>query len=84
MRRLHAVPAAALPGTGIDLETQAVDVMSSNNDTLRSFDAGIAHLEAIGDAAHAPIPRVVPFEKGEAALPFRDSNQDTLEMMVTR
>jgi hypothetical protein len=35
-----------------------LDVMGSSNDTLKSFDAGIAHLEAIGDTAHALIPRV--------------------------
>jgi hypothetical protein len=61
-----------------------LDVMGSSNDTLKNFNAVIAHLEAIGDTAHALIPRVVPFDEGEVALPFRDSNQDTLKIMVTR
>jgi len=61
-----------------------LDVMGSSNDMLKNLDAGIAYLEAIGDTAHALIPRVVPFKDGKAALPFRDSNQDTLKIMVTR
>jgi 2-desacetyl-2-hydroxyethyl bacteriochlorophyllide A dehydrogenase len=61
-----------------------LDIMGSRNATLDDFHAVIAYLETIGGDADALISRVMPFAEAEQALPFWDSNRDTLKVVVAR
>lgn len=61
-----------------------LDIMGSRNATLQDFHAVIAHLEMIGDKADALISRIFPFDEADQALPYWDSNRNTLKIVIQR
>lgn len=61
-----------------------LDIMGSRNATRDDFEAVVHYLETIGDQATALISKIIPFAEADAALPYWDSNRDTLKVIVER
>ncbi|SMC71183.1 zinc-binding alcohol dehydrogenase family protein [Rhizobium sp. RU36D] len=61
-----------------------LDIMGSRNATIDDFRAVIRHLETIGDQADALISKVFAFDDAEQALPYWDSNRNSLKVVIER
>jgi len=59
-----------------------LDIMGSRNATMADFEAAIAYLEALGDAADGLVTRTFPFAEADQALPYWASHPDALKIMI--
>ena len=61
-----------------------LDIFGSRNATRQDFQAVIAALEELGDAADRLVTRHVPLSEADGALPYwADNPQDVLKLVVT-
>lgn len=59
-----------------------LDIMGSRNATMADFEAVIAYLETLGEAADGLVTRTFPFAEADQALPYWASHPDALKIMI--
>lgn len=59
-----------------------LDIMGSRNATMADFEAVIAYLETLGDAADGLVTRTFPFAEADQALPYWASHPYALKIMI--